>query len=142
MTPGFHAFLRRQYPEEFVNADSQSSQRDHKQENLQRSDAMMLTAKDVGFEEGSKAGDFTAVEIKGSSSIRQLRYNNKTKVLLTTYTSGAIYPFKDIEPEDFLAVIHPSEKYGYSVGRAHHAIIVQRKKEKKNAEENMESNIR
>lgn len=69
-------------------------------------------------------GNETVVDIKKSSNIAKLQYNDEDKVLTTIFKQGGVAVYENVTPEEFSRVAFPGAEFEYSVGKAHHALIV------------------
>jgi hypothetical protein len=105
--PGFAAYLKREHPEEFIEETPK---------------------KVIPFDKGVTRGDITVVEVRHSSNIARLEYNAKDRELTTTFVNGGCSIFAEVSSETFQRVAQPDIEFDYSVGKAHHALIVRPRK--------------
>lgn len=113
ITPGFAAYLERIFKE----CDMQHT-------------VVMDEDKKVGrtvhVDKGVTRGDVTVVDVKHSSNIKRLHYEDK--VLTTTFMNGGVSVYAGVDSDTFNRVANPGAEFEHSVGKAHYALIVKPRK--------------
>ena len=122
--PGFQAYLNRTFPEKNETSPTVAT--------MFSASADKVTPEQLEILGAQLFGDKIIVEYDASksSSIARLEYDTKKGLLVTTFKTGKSYPYSDVTLEEFRAVVNPGKEYEGSIGRAHYAIIVQKRKVK------------